>query len=116
MDPNIEGASKIIPVAIKNDGTISSSKSSTVSRQQFEELQKYALDLIKEISQEILSGNIELRPYYTVANQISACHYCPYNSICHFDSKLRNNNYRIIEPAKREDAIAKISEKVENKQ
>ena len=115
MDPNIDKSSKIIPVEMKSDGTIGS-RSSTVSRQQFEELQKYALDLIKEISQEILSGNIELRPYYTVANQISACHYCPYNSICHFDSKLRNNNYRIIEPAKREDAIAKISEKVENKQ
>jgi ATP-dependent helicase/nuclease subunit B len=115
MDPNIDKSSKIIPVEMKSDGTIGS-RSSVVSRQQFEELQKYALDLIKEISQEILSGNIELRPYYTVANHTSACHYCPYNSICHFDSKLRNNNYRIIEPAKREDAIAKISEKVENKQ
>ena len=115
MDANIQTSSKIIPVALKNDGTISSSKSSTVTRKQFEDLQVYAINLIKEISQEILSGNIELRPYYTVANQTSACNYCPYQSICHFDSKLRNNNYRIIEPAKKEDAIAKISEKVENK-
>ena len=115
MDANIQTSSKIIPVALKNDGTISSSKSSTVTRKQFEDLQVYALNLIKEISQEILSGNIELRPYYTVTNQTSACNYCPYQSICHFDSKLRNNNYRIIEPAKKEDAIAKISEKVENK-
>ena len=43
------------------DGNLSSKKSSIATNEEFEKLQKYVKNTIKDISKEILDGNIELR-------------------------------------------------------
>ena len=56
MDKTLEkGASNIIPAYIDSKDNISNSKSSSITRAQFENLQKYVNATIKQISEEILS-------------------------------------------------------------
>ena len=64
MDTNIEnepkGISKIIPATIKKDGEIGDRGTSAATKEQFVYLQKYMEKIIKQISEEILQGNIEV--------------------------------------------------------
>ena len=57
-------------------------------------MQKYTKYVIKEISKEIFSGKIDIKPYYM--NKKTSCEYCEYKSICNFDPKFKDNNYRYI--------------------
>ena len=56
MDTSLESSSSsnIIPVTLKKDGEISESKSSTINKDEFSELQNKVNRVIKEISSEIL--------------------------------------------------------------
>ena len=97
MDTNLEsGSSSIIPAYIGKDGELSNNRSSAVSRKQFEYLQKYTNRIIKSISNEILSGNIEIKPYYDVKNKRTPCEYCEYKSICNFNSNEMGASYNYI--------------------
>jgi ATP-dependent helicase/nuclease subunit B len=98
MDTKLEGASDIIPVTIKKDGEISS-KSSTINEQEFEELQNSVAETIKQISTEILSGNIDIKPYNY--DDKTGCTYCDYKSICMFNPNLKENTYNYIKKVKR---------------
>lgn len=56
MDKSLDtGNSNIIPAYIKNDGSLSKQRSSSISGEQFKVLQKYIIKTIKGISKEILS-------------------------------------------------------------
>lgn len=56
MDKSLEtGSSDVIPAYIKNDGTLSTQRSSSISSEQFKILQKYIIKTIKGISKEILA-------------------------------------------------------------
>lgn len=95
MDTSLDtGGSNSIPVYLDKDGNISNSKSSVISKEKFESLQKYSKKLIKEISSEIMSGNTEIKPYYL--NKKTGCDYCPYKTICGFDINNKDNNYNYI--------------------
>lgn len=108
MDTKLDdGKSDIIPVSLKN-GQINDRSSSTVTQEEFESLQKYAVKLIKQISKQILSGNIDLKPYYNVKGKTTPCKYCAYKSICQFDQKLKNNYYRVIPNDSKKDILNKI--------
>ena len=110
MDNKLEsGKSAIIPVTIK-DNKINERVSSTVTKEEFEALQKYSVKLIKQISEEILSGNIALKPYYNVNKKATPCKYCQYKSICQFDQKLKNNYYRVIPKEAKANILQKIEE------
>ena len=97
----------MIPVSLKN-GEINGRSSSTVTQEEFENLQKYAVKLIKQISKQILSGNIDLKPYYNVKGKTTPCSYCAYKSICQFDQKLKNNYYRVIPNDSKKDILNRI--------
>ncbi len=108
MDTKLEdGKSDIVPVSLKN-GEINGRSSSTVTQEEFENLQKYAVKLIKQISKQILSGNIDLKPYYNVKGKTTPCIYCAYKSICQFDQKLKNNYYRVIPNDSKKDILNRI--------
>ena len=97
MDNKLKtGKSNIIPVTLNGSGDITQTKSSTITREEFEKLQKYVVKLIKKISNEILTGNIEMKPYYNAKGKNTPCQFCPYKSICQFDQKLAGNDYRYI--------------------
>ena len=108
MDTKLEdGKSDIVPVSLKN-GEINGRSSSTVTQEEFENLQKYAVKLIKQISKQILIGNIDLKPYYNVKGKTTPCSYCAYKSICQFDQKLKNNYYRVIPNDSKKDILNRI--------
>ena len=95
MDNKLEtGASDIIPVYLKGDGEISKSWSSVATNEEFKNLQKGVKDTIKKLSNEILKGNIEIKPYKYQQN--TACDYCKYRTICMFDPTRKNNEYDYI--------------------
>ena len=91
MDKSLEsGKSKMLPVQIdKNDGI--SKNSSVVTKEQFNALQKYIIKVVKDISKEILSGNIDIKPYYK--NKKTPCEYCEYKGICQFDKNKNEYSY-----------------------
>lgn len=112
MDTTLDkGASTKIPAYIGKDGDLSSSKTSGVSRKQFEYLQKYMNKIIKQISQEIMSGNIEINPYYK--KKKTPCEYCNYKAICGFDTSNSNNRYNYINEMEKNAVLEMIKEDVE---
>lgn len=106
-DKNLEkGASKIIPAYIDSTGTLSPKRSSIASSDEFAKLQSYINKTIKEIANEIFSGNIELKPYYK--NKKTPCEYCSYKSMCNFNSGVCKNNYRFIKKMTKDEVLEKI--------
>lgn len=109
MDKSLDtGASNIVPAYITTNGEISESKSSTISKEQFKILQKYIIKTIKNISKEILSGKIDIKPYYK--EKTTPCGYCLYRSICQFDKNKFCNEYNYIPKLTKEEIWEKMKE------
>lgn len=83
MDKGASGWSAVIPVYIKADGTPSPAQSKLASLEQYEKLKRYVKRAVTEIGQEILSGNIDIRPVRD--GDITPCSYCRYRGVCGFD-------------------------------
>lgn len=104
MDKSLEsGYSNIIPVYIDSKGNVSEGSSSVVTSEEFLKLQKQVRKLIKQISEEILAGRIEIKPIYDMKNKTSACKYCEYKTICAFNSK--QNSYEYILNRSKEEIL-----------
>lgn len=106
-DKNLEkGSSNLVPAYIDKEGNLSDKKTSGVTKEQFAELQKYMYTVIKQISKEILSGNIDLKPYYK--EKKTPCKYCDYRNICGFNMGGCENNYNYIDKKSKEEILEKI--------
>lgn len=113
MDTKLEkGFSDTIPVYIDKDESVNNYRSSTISKEKFESLQKYAKKIIKEISSEILDGNIDIKPYYL--NKKTGCDYCEYKSICGFNINNKGNEYNYIHSYDKDYLLDLIEEEKEN--
>ena len=88
------GASDIIPAYINKEGEVSK-RANVLNQKQFETLQRYMEKIIKQISEEILHGNIAIEPYYQLQNKKTPCEYCEYKAICQFNQTTKNH-YRYI--------------------
>ena len=107
MDKSLEdGSSDIVPAYISKDGKISEKKSSVASKEQFKLLQKYIIKTIKNISKEILSGNIDIKPYYKAKK--TPCDFCTYKAICQFDRNNFCNSYNYIKNLTKDEVWEKI--------
>jgi len=110
MDKSIEkGASNIIPVYIDKDGNISKNRSSTVTKEQFSNLQKMIRKIIKQISNEILKGKIDIEPIYDKGTKTSSCKYCEYKTVCAFNTM--ENKYNYLQNKTREIILEEIKER-----
>lgn len=108
MDINlVSGSSNIVPAYIGKDGEVSD-KPNTLNRKQFENLQNYMEKIIKQISEEILNGNIGIEPYYRTRDKKTHCEYCSYKAICQFNQTTKNN-YNYIPNVNKEKVLEKIS-------
>ena len=115
MDTKLEtGKSDIIPVSLNDSGEINYKNSKTVTKEEFENLQKYTTKLIKEISKEILDGKINLKPYYTVSGKNTPCSYCEYKSICRFNPRMAGNNYFYVGNKSRQEILNQINNEEKN--
>ena len=94
MDKTLnEGTSDIIPVALNKDGTISKRSTSAVTKEEFTSLQKTVNKIIKDISNQILSGNIDILPAYSLKTKTASCKFCTYKSICGFNANYNTYTY-----------------------
>ena len=108
MDKTLDtGYSDIIPVYV-GDKDLSEKRSSVASKEEFELLQKYIIKTIKDISKEILSGNIDIKPYNK--NKTTYCDYCKYKAVCGFDKNKAGNDYNYIPKLTKEAAFEKIKQ------
>lgn len=96
MDKTIEPskASEVVPAYIDAKENVSKTRSNAINKEEFANLQRYINKVIKDISQEILGGNIELKPYNK--NGKTPCEYCKYKPICQFNSGICKNSYNYI--------------------
>ncbi len=116
MDTEIEktGTSTVIPAGIKKDGELNGRSTNAITKEQFKYLQKYIDKTIKQISEQILGGNIDIKPYYNTKNKKTPCEYCKYKSICRFDENSSCGGYNYITNLNKEavlDIIKSESEK-----
>lgn len=96
MDKTLEkGNSNIVSAYIDKDGSLSN-RSNTITREQFENLQKYTTKIIKQIAKNILAGEINVKPYYKVKQGKTPCEYCKYKSICNFNTGICKKEYNYI--------------------
>ena len=106
-DKNLNsGYSSLVPVMLTKDGTPSLKRSSVVTKEEFDKLQKYTDKTIKQIAKEILNGKIELKPYYK--DRKTPCEYCSYKTMCGFNSGICKKNYRYIDSITKEELFEKI--------
>lgn len=108
MDQNIKGYSDILPLQLTKDGAFSKN-SSVATKEEFEQLRNYVQNIVLEIGQEILQGNVKISPYKNKTQK--ACDYCLYGSVCQFDPLFRDNQYRSLKPMKKEEIWEKLKEK-----
>ena len=112
MDKNLsEGkASDIIPVSLKKDGSFGA-YSSAYSLENFNVLEGFTVNKIKEIGDRIMAGDIRINPYRR--KQTNACMYCSYSSICCFEPGVGNNCYRQLKEIKEEEFFENESNKMD---
>ena len=87
--------SDVIPVELKKDRTqsIFSSRSSTITPEEFLELQKTTAETIMRLGNRILQGDCTADPVKTGGGR-TACTFCPYQNSCGFDRKIPGTVYR----------------------
>lgn len=111
MDKNLtSGKSKIIPAYIDKSGNISKAKTSSIDSVEFKILQKQINKILKQISKEILSGNIEPNPVYISKKKTSPCLYCNYKSICGFNPEFKGNNYKYVPNLNKNEILSRLKE------
>ena len=109
MDNNLTvGNSNIIPAYIDKEGNLSKNKPSIIEKDEFKLLQNKVEKVIKQISEEILSGDITQKPIYLHKNKRTACEFCTYKAICGFDSKMCNNSYNYIPNLSKNEIFYKL--------
>lgn len=96
--------SLIIPANLNKDGTLGR-HTKGVSNDEFNIIRKYVKDLIKELCEQMLDGNISISPYKN--KDKTSCNFCTYSPICQFDTTLKDNKYKVINK-KSDDEIIKM--------
>ena len=110
MDNTLEkGSSNIIPAYIDSKGELNVNKPNMLTKEQFKVLQNNIYNTIKDISEEILSGQISLEPYYNRLKKKTPCEYCRFHSICKFTPGFCENKYKYIGNKTKEEIINEIS-------
>ncbi len=104
------GSSKLVPAALTTSGSINEKWTNGVKSEEFKILQEYIYKTIKDISKEILSGNIDLKPYYKKGK--TPCEYCEYKAICGFNPRQNNNCYNYIDQKSKDDILFKMKEEL----
>lgn len=101
--------SLVVPVKLKKDGSLKAHGSHTAPEEMLRQLSRFASDKMNDMKNEILGGEIDIHPYRKA--QATGCDYCPYHSICGFDTKLAGFSYKNLKNMSKETVCAALSEK-----
>lgn len=94
LDKTHEEKSDVIPVEYKKDGSISS-RSTVMSQEEIETLQKYARKKVEFLGKEIAEGNIAMNP--ALFKDRDACTFCQFKEVCAFDPRLAGHEKKELE-------------------
>lgn len=83
---------KRLSIKRTKDGTVSGD---IASGHQFVQLKKYIYKILKQIVDDIASGNVTPNPY-TRGSSHNACTFCPYGTVCHWTDVEGRRNFRKI--------------------
>lgn len=114
MDNSINGYSDILPVRMNKDNSLSKS-SSVATNEEFSLLRKYVKDTIVNLCEEMLEGNIGIKPYKK-KDSSTPCRFCEYSPICQFDTTVEGNSYRVVNDKSDEEVWELIKKSVEEKE
>ena len=89
-----QGYSDIVPLRSGREGIKGTSEGVLLEEEEFAELQQAIDQQIHKLCEQLLQGRIAIAPKKT--DRESACTYCPYKSICRFDTAFPGCNYERI--------------------
>ncbi len=104
LDSGMISKSDIIPVEIKQDGSLSA-RSQTMSADEFTAISGFVNKKIREFGRNILNGDISVNP--AEMGNTSSCTYCSYRSICGYDEKIDGYKRRKLDISK-DEAMSRI--------
>ncbi|HHT50732.1 MAG TPA: helicase-exonuclease AddAB subunit AddB [Eubacteriaceae bacterium] len=108
MDRDIKNHSKIIPVGLTKEDKFYKN-SPVLEEEDFYQLLDHAMTLVKDISEEMLRGNIRIYP--VKQGKKTACDYCEYRGICQFDTLFEDNYYHNINKLNNDEVIKVLQSK-----
>ena len=101
MEP--EGSTKRLSCKFDKDGVLTGD---IASREQLKMLKKYVFQVLRDMVNDIASGDITPNPY-TRGGAHNACSYCPYQTVCHFATVEGRRNYKAMSAQRFWDEIGK---------
>lgn len=107
MDNSITKTSKIIPVGYKATGGFTAA-SSIADEKTYKQLCDYSIASASKIGENIQSGNIQVLPYKDKGK--TPCSYCPYLSVCGFETGEAGFNCRNLKPLGAKTVFEKIKD------
>ncbi|MCR5784977.1 MAG: PD-(D/E)XK nuclease family protein [Eubacterium sp.] len=110
MDYYVEGASFVANYSINKNGSVSS-KSKTLSSEEFDAVLCFADEKAESLSKDIAKGKIDKNPYQL--GDKTGCKYCPYSGICGFDRYIPGYSYRKIQKRDEHVVIEEIMRRKE---
>ena len=103
MDISLDtGKSIVIPAEIKKDGTLSK-RSKVASNKEFDDLRHYVRGMYVKTGNAITEGTVQISPYKM--KDRTPCTFCSYKSVCQMDESLEGNEYRLLVPRSKEQAL-----------
>jgi len=111
MDNSIDGTSIIIPATINKSGDLGKN-TSAATLEQFKLLRKYVRRLLRDLCDEIMNGNVSIKPYKKKGT--TSCKFCNFSAVCQFDTAMKENSFRILYD-KSTDEVWELMAQNENK-
>ncbi|BCJ96233.1 ATP-dependent helicase/deoxyribonuclease subunit B [Anaerocolumna cellulosilytica] len=105
--------SDVIPVESNKDG-LPTKRSSIADAGRLKRMEDYVIKTVKQYGDAILQGKTDIKPYQM--GKRTACDYCPYKSVCGFDTKLNGYAYRNLGSLSTEEVWEKLTRKNGNKE
>ena len=110
LDKTHEEKSDVIPIEYKKDGTLSS-RSSVMTEEEIELIQKFAGKKAAELGRSIAGGNVAVTPCNF--KEEDSCTFCQFKSVCAFDARIPGYEKRKLEDIEEEELWKKIRKEVE---
>ncbi len=103
-----ENKSFVIPIALKKDGSLAATGTSAATTEQIGELPVFVKDVMTKTGRQMLSGEVSAKPVRI--KEKTGCDYCPYGSVCGFDTRRAGYRYDKKEPFSNEEVWEKLKE------
>lgn len=112
MDYSLEAGStsQIVPAKVNKDGSFAK-HSKIASKKEFKEISDYLHHLYVKTGNAITEGNVAISPYKL--KDRTPCTFCRFKSLCQFDESMEENQYRLLIPRSKEQAIQLMKKEVE---